>query len=175
MGLAGLGLTGLAFFVWTQTGDKRAMWALIGCLVLTIIGLLVNIQVKTYREQLIATLDDIADAVKQNNHERAFSFVDATANPTLLRLKAELPNFKFSDARVTAIKSITIEDDKQPPTSLVEFNAVARVSSAVYSGPVARFVKAYFKYEKGRWLVTDYSHDNPQAGFIRDDNSPSDD
>lgn len=169
LGMTGGVIVAIAGYVWSQTGAKSALIATAGLLAVTILLVMVNIQIDTERESVTKLLHEIAAYVEANEYETVIGFIHEAAGDAVSRAKAELENIEFSDARVTRIKDITVNNSTSPPTAIAEFNAVAKLSSRGFSGTVPRFLKVYFRRVNDRWLIYDYEHDAPQAGFQRDE------
>jgi predicted lipid-binding transport protein (Tim44 family) len=165
IGIGGLFAAGLAGFFWTQTGQRVAGWIAIVLLLLTLITIVVSIQVETDQEKITHMLHDVAGALQRNDREYVFSHIHPQASATVQRAKTELPRYNFTEARVTRIKAITIDDSRKPETAVAEFNVIVALTVEGSSVRVPQFVKLYLTKQDGRWLVRDYEHSEPTAGF----------
>ncbi len=165
LGSVGLGFTGIAAFVWMQTGHKVAFYSVIALASVTLLLVLVNLQVTTDRERIRRILDDVAAALRNNDHEKIFSYVHPNAVEGLRKVQWEVRRFDFEEARVTGIKEIAVNFATTPPTAIAEFFARVKASGNSMQGTVVRFVRVYFMQRDGRWLVRDYEHFDPTAGF----------
>ncbi|MCA9132734.1 MAG: hypothetical protein KDA45_06255 [Planctomycetales bacterium] len=165
LGICGVVLFAAAVLVWTQTGMRAALFAALAVAALSLGLLFVSLRVQTDRELIAQTIDDAAHALKQNNWERVASFIDPGATEVVTRAKNELPQYQFSEARVTRIKSIAVNSHTRPPTAVAEFNVFVALERQGQEFKVPRFVKIYFMQKGGRWLVRDYEHFEPTAGF----------
>ena len=165
IGIGGLCAAGLAGFFWTQTGHKAAAWFAVGLLILTLGLIAVSIQVETEQEKITRMLNDVASALKRNEHAYVFSHIHPQAVTTVQRAKSELPRYNFTEARVTRIKAITIDDTRKPETAVAEFNVVVALTLDGYGGQRPLFVKLYLNKQDDRWLVRDYEYSEPTAGF----------
>lgn len=165
LGIGGLFAAGLAGFFWTQSGNKAAGWTAIILLLLTLGLVFLSIQVETDQEKITRMLNDVASALQRNDSEYVLSHIHPQATETVQRAKTELPRYKFSEARVTRIKAVTVDNSRKPETAVAEFNVVVKLSFEGFSGPVARFVKLYLAKQDDRWLVRDYEHSDPTEGF----------
>jgi heme exporter protein D len=165
--LCGLFTAGLAAFSWTQIGHKALLWSAVGLALATALLTLVSVQVVTDREQLTQTLNDVANALQRNDHQYVFAQIHPNAAATVRQAKAELPNYHFTEARVTRIKSIVIDSAQKPESAVAEFNVrvTVKLRDMERGQPIPRFVKVYFAKQDGRWLVRDYEHADPRAGF----------
>jgi hypothetical protein len=165
IGIGGLCAAGLAGFLWTQSGHKAAGWIAIALLLLTLGLIVLSVQVETDQEKITQMLHKVAAALQRNDREYVLSHIHPQAAATVQRAKSELPQYKFTEARVTRIKAITVDDSRKPQTAVAEFNVVVALTFNSFSGQVPRFVKLYLSKQDGRWLVRDYEHAEPTAGF----------
>lgn len=169
VGIAGCAMAIVAGLFWTQTGDKIALYSAIGLAAITVLLVGVNVQVQTDREKIRVIMDEVADAVRKNDHDKVFTYMHPNSIEGLRRAKAELPGFEFSQARITRVKSIDVNPDTTPPTAIAEFNVFVEVKMSGQNFKVPRFVRAYFMDRDGKWLVKDYEHFEPTAGFRNTD------
>ena len=165
LAICGLGAAGLAAFFWTQTGNKAAAWIAIAIVLLTFGLVVLSVQIETDEEKITYMLHDVASALQRNDHDYVVSHIHPSAATTAQRAKSELPKYKFSEARVTRIKSITVDGSRKPETAVAEFNVIVALTTDGYTGQIPRFVKLYLTKEENRWLVRDYEHEEPTAGF----------
>ncbi len=169
IGICGVFVTGVAIFLWLQTARKEALIA--GCIAFIITAglVLLSINLITDRERITLILDEVAVALKANDHDRVFSYIHPNAVDAVRRAEAELPNYAFTDARVTRIRDIKINNATTPPTAIAEFTVVVNVNTQgmQYNGP--RLIRVYFMQRDGRWLVRDYEHTAPTASGFPDE------
>jgi hypothetical protein len=157
--------------VWTATGRQEILYALAAAIVLLFAGLITERLVVTDREQIRATLQEIARDVKSNNHAKVIAHIHSS-NPALKqKAQAELPKYTFTDFRITKIHTIDVDRTIQPPSVVVEFNVVGGGTfreHGIEMDHVARWVKLHFLLEKdGRWTVANYEHDDPQRMIMQ--------
>jgi hypothetical protein len=162
LGVAGLGAAAFAGFVWTQAGNKLAAWIAIALLLLTLGLVIVSVQIETDEEKITRMLHDVASALQRNY---VLSHIHPSAASAVQRAQSELPRYKFTEARVTRIKAITVDSSRKPETAVAEFNVIVSLSFDGYNGQVPRFVKLYLAKQDDHWLVRDYEHFEPTAGF----------
>ncbi len=165
LGVGGLCAAGLAGFFWTQTGNKPAGWTAIALLLLTLGLVALSVQIETDQEKITSMLHNVASGLQRNDHAYVIRHIHPEASATVQRAKTELPRYKFSEARVTRIKAITVDATRKPETAVAEFNVVVALTFDGYSGQVPRFIKLYLAKSDGVWLVRDYEHSEPTAGF----------
>lgn len=165
IGIFGLVIASAAAVVWTQTGKSAGLYVAGLAVAITLLLIMLSVQIETDRERIQSTIDEVAEALSKNDYERVYSFIHPGATAAVTRAKAELPNYKFSEARVTRMKSIVVNRNSPPPTAIAEFNVAVTLEFQGQRIPVRRFVKAYFMLDGERWLVNDYEHFEPTAAF----------
>lgn len=167
--VTGFALVVMALITWINGGYKSALYTAVGLALLTMLLLMISLQVKTDREQISAVLTEVADAVHQNDLDKVLMYIHPGAVAGVRRVKSELPNYQFTEARITGVKSIRAERKTNPPSAIAEFNvAVSLSGQGAQANGIRRFVRCYFLYSDGRWRVNDYQHYDVSAGF-RDD------
>jgi ketosteroid isomerase-like protein len=150
-----------------MTSRKEFLYALGAVLVFTIVALAVERLVVTDAEAIRQTLSEIARDVQSNDLQRVLRHV-SKANPSLVqRAEAEMPNYKFTECRVTKIHETDVDASSEPRSAKVRFNVVAsgtfRQGSVEYSDTVPRWIELHLvKEADGRWRVQDYDHRPPQ-------------
>ncbi len=154
--------------LWTASGRKEMLYALGGVVALTVIWLIVERLVVTDREAIRATLGQIARDVQDNDLNRLMGHI-AKGNPSLAqKARAEMPNYKFTECRVTKVHETDVDAGSEPRSAIVEFNVLAsgtfRQGSLEVSDTVPRWVRLQMvREEDGRWRVQDYEHGPPQT------------
>jgi hypothetical protein len=152
---------------WTATGRKELLYALGAVVTLTVAWLLVERMVVTDREAVRATLAEIARDVQANNMQRVLGHI-AKGNPSLVqRAQTEMPNYKFTECRVTKVHKTDIDSASEPRSALVEFNVAVTgtFSQGGFegSGRYLRWVQLQLvREEDGKWRVQNYDHAPPQ-------------
>jgi hypothetical protein len=156
---------------WTATGRKELLYALGAVVALTVAWLLVERFVVTDREAVHATLREIARDVQTNNVQKVLGHI-AKGNPSLVaRAQAEMPNYKFSECRVTKIHKTDIDAASEPRSAMVEFNVVVTGTFSQggfeASGRYPRWVQLQLVREgDGQWRVQSYDHAQPQQFLL---------
>ena len=166
VGVIGGVLVLIAMFAWINSGSKPALYVAIILLLLTAVSVIISINVKTDREQIQNVLTSVAEAVEENDLEQVLTFVHPHAVEGVMRAKTELPSYKFTEARITGVKSIRVDKRTRPPSAVAEFHVVVSLTGQGNQfNSIRRFVRCFFLNSDGRWLVHDYEHFLPTEGF----------
>jgi uncharacterized transporter YbjL len=152
---------------WSASGRKELAYAIGAVVVLLIASLVVERLVITDREAIRATVLHIARDVQNNDHRAVVAHVHSSAPELKRKALAELPNYHFTECRVTKIHSIDIEKYTEPRSAIAEFNVIAsgtfRQAGFELTDTIPRWIKLHLLREKeGRWTVVEYEHDSPQ-------------
>jgi hypothetical protein len=153
---------------WSASGRKELLYAVGVALALLIAALVIERIVVTDREAIRATLQQIASDVKSNNRGAVKSHVHSSAPELKAKADAEMPNYQFTDCRITKIHQIDVDDRVEPRSAVVTFNVIASGSFKqggleVSDANVPRWVELHMLREKdGRWGVAEYDHAPPQ-------------
>jgi hypothetical protein len=161
---------------WSATGRKELLYGVACALALLIAGLVTERLVITDREAIRATLQEIARDVKNNDRRAVVSHLHPSAPELKQKAEGELPNYKFSECRVTKVNLIDVDSLAEPRSAIVEFNVLAagtfRYEGLEVTDTVPRWVQLHMLREAdGRWTVVSYEHDSPQRMLM---NSPGD-
>ena len=152
---------------WTRTGQRGWLFAMVGAVVLMIAGLIVDRLIVTDREAIEKTLAQIARDVQSNNLRALSRHIYSGAPELQQKAKAELPNYRFEECRITRIHQVEIDAETEPRSAIVEFNVVARGTfkhaGMELTDTVRRWVRLQMVREKdGRWTVQNYEHASPE-------------
>lgn len=177
VGVVGAVLTGLTAFAGGRLSDRRLLLGSAALLMVTILLVAISIAIETDREQLKRTMREIASAVEQNQHEKVFSYFHPNASLGVQHAKSEVPRYRFHQASVTSVRSMTLNPRTNPPSAITEFIAAFKVSSDrpdAYGADFnsRRFVKVYWMKHQDRWLVHDYEHSDFMQGFTNRNGIP---
>jgi hypothetical protein len=156
---------------WSASGRKELLYAIGAVLVLLIAGLVIERLVVTDREAIRGTLQEIASDVQSNDRRALGQHIHSTAPELRKRLDAEMPNYHFTECRVTRIHLIDVDANAEPRSAMAEFNVIAtgtfRQSGIEVTDTVPRWVRLHMLRETdGRWTVVDYEHDSPQRMIL---------
>lgn len=170
--LVGIAICIALGIVWAKTGRQHWLYLLGGVILLTIAGLIIEQAVETDREAIERTLAEITRDVESNDLPALLRHIASTAPPEVRQTaEMEMPNYKFTECRITRIFENNIDADGEPKKAIVEFNVLA---SGSFSGPgvelsdsnVLRYVRLHMIQEKdGRWTVESYEHAPPKTGM----------
>jgi hypothetical protein len=156
---------------WSSTGRRELLYAVGVAGMLMIAGLIVERFTVTDREAIEATLQEIARDVQSNNHRAVLSHVYSGAPELKQKAEAELPNYRFTECRVTKIHTVDVDDSAEPRSAIIEFNVIASGSFKAegfdVTDTVPRWVRLHMVREKdGAWSVQNYEHDSPQRMIV---------
>jgi hypothetical protein len=165
LGICGLLIVVIAVVAWVNTANKYALWTAAGALIATALLLLIEHNVITYREEIVARLDEVADHLENNRRDEAISAIHPAADNAIQMARAELPKYQFSEARVTSIHSLEIDAQTKRPRAVVEFNVIVALTVDGQEYRVPRYVKVTLYRENDKWFVFDYAHSDPMAAM----------
>jgi hypothetical protein len=165
LGICGLLVVVIAVVAWINTAHKYALWTAVAAFIVTVLLLLVEHNVVTYREEIIARLNEVADHLENNRREEAIAAIHPAADNAVQMARAELPKYQFSEARVTSIHSLEIDAPTKRPRAVVEFNVIVALTVNGQEHRVPRYIKVTLYRENDKWFVYDYSHSDPMAAM----------
>ena len=157
----------LAGGCWTISNRKEFLYVLGAVVAFTVIALVVERLVVTDAEAIRSTLNEIARDVQSNDHQRLVEHI-SQANPSLAQeAAAVMPNYKFTECRVTKIHGTDVDASSEPRSAKVQFNVLVagsfRQGGMEASGTYGRWVELHMvKEPDGRWRVQAYDHRPPQ-------------
>ena len=158
-------LTTGAFGAFAFMMQNRTMAMVAGLIGLLSIGLVVAERyIITEKEELELLLFKTANAVEFNRHDEVLSYMKSPAKEKAAK---EMPSYEFRICNVAGINSLEIDDTANPKTASITFVVYADVRAPSYGhdGYVRREVTLYLqKQPTEEWLITGYSHRQPNAG-----------
>jgi len=158
---------------WSATGKKELLYAMGVSLALMLVGLIVERLVITDREAIHATLLTIARDVQSNNLKAVVRHVHSSTPELKQRAEAELPNYHFTECRITQIHDIKVDASTKPRSAVVEFNLIAvgdfkGAGIELTGATIPRWVRLQMAVEKdGRWAVQHFEHAEPQHSLFK--------
>ena len=162
--LGGIVVEAVLAIVLLRTGRGRILWAMLGVGALVLAGLLLERCVVSDREAVEDNLDSITAAAEANDINRLLEFVSPKASKVQSDARAVLSRVEVTKARLTDLE-LKINRLTSPPTAKGKFRVIGtardRLGEFPYPG-FAEFLAADLRLEGGRWLVFDYSFENPE-------------
>lgn len=158
-----LAFLAIAFvFGWMQTGNKIALaGGLVALLLIPGAFVLASYWV-TDREQISAAIHRTAEAVANNDFDRAVQIIDPSQRDKIAAAKSDLSRFRFDEARINKLRTIDITEGSVPPDAEVDMSVTVVVSDQrgqIRGMRVLRRVILQFrKSPRGEWFVYDYNH-----------------
>jgi len=151
---------------WTASGRKELLFALGAVVALTVIMLIVERVVITDREAIQATLAEIARDVQANDLQRVVGHIAKGHTSLVQKAQNEMPNYEFTECRVTKIHKTDIDASAEPRSAIVEFNVYVDGKFGrggfEMTGPAVRWIQLQMiREEDGKWRVVDYKHHAP--------------
>ena len=154
----GLGLMSVLFlFAWLQSGRREPLIGAAVFAALIPLAFYVASVWITDRERITTILHDTAADVAAN---RVGEAVDVVADETKRSTAAALlSRFNFTEARVTGIRSIDVNDDYFPPTATSDILAKISLSGGgIGSQTIPRRLILQWEKQNDQWRVVDYEH-----------------
>lgn len=167
VGAIGALLTVVAAYLGLRSGRPGGLWAAAAALVLTLLLVAIGVWVETEQESLRAMIHRTASDLQ--NNRRAEVIAAIYDNPTDEVLEArrllEQKIYRFDFAAVKKIHEIKISGLKSERRAQVKMNVFVEGQFGSYKLKVPRFVELTLYRVGDRWLVYDFKHDQPFAGF----------
>jgi len=157
---------------WSNTGRKELLFAMVAALVVLVAAIVTERLVVTDREAIELTLNQIARDVQSNNHYAVKRHIHPSAPELKKKAEAELPNYQFTECRVTKIHQIDVDTHAEPRSAMVELNIIVsgtfKYGGFEGTGTYPRWVRLHMLRDKdGRWTVVEYEHDDPQRMIMK--------
>jgi hypothetical protein len=158
---------------WIQTGRKWLLYLMIAAIALTVALVIVERLVVTPREQVKATLFEIARLVADNELQAAVDYAYSGSPHIRDMALAELSRYHFHSVDIKRNLTIAVFPDHDPPRATADFNVVVSLDTRdgfLQERRIPRFVEVtLLREEDGQWRVSNYAHDVPQRGWTTDD------
>ena len=133
------GITALVFGgIWLQTGRKIELYVMLAILALCVGVFVVSKIVTSERQQVKATLYEIASDVERNDVDAVLAHLHSSMNDVRQRAVDEMPAYKFDDVKIKSNLEIELFEDETPPRAETTFNVTdepLRISSIVCDSP----------------------------------------
>ncbi|HWC88095.1 MAG TPA: hypothetical protein VG433_00510 [Pirellulales bacterium] len=156
--LVGLLVEVVLVVILISTGRGALLSAIAGVAVLNIVLLVTERIVVTDREQVAATLDELAGALTTGDAPTVLAFIAPSATELRARAEHGLQQVKINEARVLPGLQVTLSERADPPSATAAFNArfsfkLLRGAAAPYEIGLRHFFVNLEKRD-GRWLLT---------------------
>ena len=150
---------GLAF----SSGEMLMMKIGLGIAVLTALLITTEILIVTERERVENSLYDMASAMRENEFERVFEYLDT--DDLVAQAKAHLRGATCHSCTITGINDVAIAEDGTSATA--DFIAYAKASNTAFPSPTPIQTRVRLNFEKrsDKWKVTDFETSDPRAGL----------
>lgn len=150
---------------WLQSGKKAALIAGLAVLALIPIGWYVSSVWVTDREQIQAAIESTAQAVRDNDFDRALQIIEPQQRALLSSARADLSRFHFREARVNQIRTIQMLEGGGAPEAEVDLTVTVVVSDQhgtfTDTRVIRRVLLSFRKSTDGNWYVYHYNHMAP--------------
>jgi hypothetical protein len=160
---------------WLQTGRKWLLYLMVAAILLTVGAVVLERTVETDREQITATLHQIAALVERNEVDAAAAYAYSGTPEVRSAAEAELSLYEFSDVDIKRNLEIQVYPDERPPRALAEFNVTAQLTTRsgqvrITDSRIPRYVEVtFYQEEDGAWRVGGYAHYEPTYGYRIDE------
>ncbi len=147
---------------WLQSGKTPMLIAGLVVVALIPISWYVSNVWVTDREQIRAAIEATAEAVRDNDFERAVQVIEPRQRELISSALADLSRFHFSEARVNQIRSIQMVEGSAPLEAEVDMTVTVVVSDR--RGQISdqrvprRVLLSFRKSNDGNWYVYNYNH-----------------
>lgn len=150
--------------VLVRTGRAIVLVAMVGVLVVTLAGVLLERLVVTERERVEDALYGAAAAVEANDLNRLMEYISPSAQAVRQRARSVTGQFKFTEARLSNVQ-VQINDLTSPPSATAKMIGIVSVKDTLNEVPYTNGrlgLTVYLRLENGRWLITGYDEGNPR-------------
>lgn len=150
---------GLAF----SSGETIMLKFAVAIALLVAVLNVIEVSIVTSREQVENSLYDMASAMRDNDFERVFEYLDS--EELVQRARSELRDATCHSCNITAINEVSVENDGR--TGVAEFVAFARASNKQFPSPtpLQRRIKLSLRRQNSTWKIVDFKTSDPRAGF----------
>ncbi len=157
---------------WLQTGRSSLAYLAGIAVALTIGAVILERMVVTDREEVQATLFEIARLVENNQIEQALEYAHELTPEVRRQAAAELALYEFESIDIKRNLQIEVFPDHVPPRATAEFNVVVTLSTRVdifRNQRIPRYIEmTLFREADGVWRVGAYQHYDARRGWTND-------
>ena len=141
-----------------KSGRAATLLPMLGLLVLTLLGVLIEWLVVTDAERVSDTIEAARQAVAANNVPEVLNHIAPDAAELRIQVSNVLPKLKVDDAKVKNIK-VTVNSKGHPPTARAEFIGNITVTGMnMTQQKVVRLFIIKFRQDGDKWLMTEAEH-----------------
>lgn len=150
--------------------SKRNLFAVLAAVsfLLMVTAIVVERVIVTDQEKISDTLDQLADAVRNNNEAELLLRVSDRAPEVEQAARGHLRRWKIDYCSITWKEAAAIDDTANPPEANVRFSAFIRghenSEGGLEGGDVVGIKLRMQKEADGEWRVVDYALYNPRNG-----------
>lgn len=155
--LAGLLIEGLLVIFFVRTGRTATFIPIVIVLALMGLAAIVEQLVVTDKEQIAATLDEVAMALKQNDGPVVLRHIDPQATEMRRRVESAIGLVIIREAQYRDLK-VTVHPGS-PPTATAEFIGHVAFTDPKQQAPYERYMRRFrvtLRRDPDRWVMTDY-------------------
>ncbi len=167
VGIFGAILTVLAVQWWINSGRSEAIRTAIGTLLLTLVLVGTGCLIETEQESLRTMLYQTANDLQNNRKSDVLNAIYSNPTEQVIAAKKYVDEgtYTFDAASIKKIHSIEVSGPKSARRAIVKMNVYVEGRFDGYAAKVPRYVEVTLYRVGDRWLVYDFTHNQPLAGF----------
>ena len=157
--IGGLAAT-LALVVFLARRSLLSLVALVGAVLLTLLGLVAERLIETEREQVERSVREVLAAVEANDPAGVLNAIDPAATRVRNDARALMPLIKVEKARSLSGVEAAIDSATNPPTAMSRFRAFLQgihTRSGMQVGYFNQQVDIHWVKRGDHWLIEDYT------------------
>jgi hypothetical protein len=167
VGAVGAILTVAAIQWWISSGRREALQIAIGTLLVTLVLVGVGYLIETEQESLRSMVYQTADHLQNNRNSEVVKAIYNHPTEQVLAAKRYIDEGKhtFDAASIKKLHSIDFSGPSSARRAIVKMNVYVEGRFDGYLVKVPRYVEVTLYRVGDRWLVYDFTHDQPLSGF----------
>jgi hypothetical protein len=157
--MGGAVLLTMAGVVHWQLRTGKAFLAMLAVVILTGMLLVVERMIETPREAVERTLNELADAIEENDLPGVLTFIAPTALEVRSDAETLMPLVKVKKANIIGTPDIAVDERARPPTAAAKCQGFVDVTvrqNGMHGGYMDR-VTIHFVADGDRWLIESYT------------------
>jgi len=137
---------------------------------------LINVLVKTDKEELSELMQSLARDLQANRFEEVRKKIHPDATVELRNLQSRIEGVEFQSVVIKKIHGIEVVGTREPKSANVRMNVIVEGRQGGSSGTVPRWVRIFLEQlkpagakgepSKGEWRIVDYEHRDPQYEML---------